>query len=77
MSRFAVTDSDGTLADGYTVSWQGVAGLTFSVQRSSSLTPGSWSVIHTVTPVSDGPLSYTDPAPVPAGKSFYRVLLDP
>lgn len=76
-SRFAVTNSDDTLADGYTIGWQGVAGLTFSVQRSSSLASGSWSVIHTITPVSDGPLSYTDPAPVPAGRSFYRVLLQP
>lgn len=76
-SRFVVTASDSNLADGYTVNWQGKAGLTFSVQRSSSLAAGSWTVISTVTPVADGAQSYTDPAPVPAGKSFYRVLLQP
>ncbi|MEO7100541.1 MAG: autotransporter-associated beta strand repeat-containing protein [Luteolibacter sp.] len=76
-SRFAVTTSDSNLADGYTVNWQGKAGLTFTVQRSTSLAAGSWTVIYTVTPVADGPQSFTDPSPVPTGKSFYRVTLQP
>lgn len=74
-SRFFITSTDSNLADGYTVGWQGKAGLTFRVERSTTLASGSWSVIHTVTPAADGPQSFTDPAPVPAGKSFYRVTL--
>ncbi|MEO7100542.1 MAG: autotransporter-associated beta strand repeat-containing protein [Luteolibacter sp.] len=76
-SRFVVTTSDSILGDGYTVSWQGKAGLTFTVQRSTTLAAGSWTVIQTVTPVADGPQTFTDPAPVPTGKSFYRVTLQP
>lgn len=74
-SRFFITSTDSNLADGYTIAWQGKAGLTFKVERSVTLAPGSWSVIHTVTPVADGPRTLTDPAPVPLGKAFYRVTL--
>ena len=76
-SRFFVTSTDRNLADGYTVGWQGKAGLTFRVERSATLATGSWSVIHTVTPLTDGPRTFTDPAPVPVGKAFYRVRLAP
>jgi autotransporter-associated beta strand protein len=76
-SRFFVSSTDSNPGDGYTLGWQGKAGLTFTVERSSTLASGSWSVIHTVTPAADGPQSFTDPAPVPAGKSFYRVTLAP
>ncbi len=76
-SRFFIASSDSNLADGYTVGWQGKAGLTFRVERSATLATGSWSVIHTVTPLADGPRTFTDPAPVPAGKAFYRVTLAP
>lgn len=76
-SRLLLTSTDSDLADGYTVAWQGKAGLTFRIERSATLAAGSWSVIHTVIPVSDGPRTFTDPAPVPVGKAFYRVRLAP
>jgi autotransporter-associated beta strand protein len=76
-SRFFITSTDSNLSDGYTVGWQGKAGLTFRVERSATLATGSWSVIHTVTPLVDGPRTFTDPAPVPAGKAFYRVTIAP
>ena len=75
-SRFFITSTDGDLSDGYTVNWQGKAGVTFKVERSSSLASGQWSVIHTVTPGADGPLIFTDPHPVPAPRAFYRITLD-
>lgn len=75
-SRFFITSTDGDLSDGYTVNWQGKAGVTFKVERSSSLASGQWSVIHTVTPGADGPLNFTDPHPVPAPRAFYRITLD-
>jgi hypothetical protein len=58
---------------GSTIQWHGVAGLSFVVQRSTTLAAGSWSDVSTQTGVN-GLNSYTDPAP-PAGKAFYRVLL--
>ena len=76
-SRFFVSSTDSNLNDGYTLGWQGKTGLTFNVERSSTLASASWSVIHTVTPAADGPQSFTDPAPVPVGKAFYRVTLAP
>lgn len=76
-SRFFVTTSDSNLSDGFTIRWQGKAGLTFQVERSATLASNSWSVIHTVTPVADGLRTFTDPTPVPVGKSFYCVILAP
>ena len=58
---------------GATIQWQGVAGLSFIVQRSTTLESASWAGVSTQTGV-DGLNSYTDPSP-PAGKAFYRVLL--
>ena len=58
---------------GNTIQWQGVAGLSFIVQRSTTLAAGSWSDVSPQTGV-DGLNSYTDPSP-PVGKAFYRVLL--
>jgi autotransporter-associated beta strand protein len=76
-SRFFVASNDRNLADGFTLGWQGKAGLTFKVERSATVAIGSWSVIHTVTPATDGPISFTDLAPVPSSKAFYRVILAP
>lgn len=53
--------------------WPSVEGVTFTVQRSTTL--GSWADIATV-PGTAGTATYTDPAP-PADKAFYRVLLNP
>ena len=58
---------------GSTIQWQGVAGLNFIVQRSTTLIAASWSDISAQVGV-DGLNSHTDPSP-PAGKAFYRVLL--
>lgn len=69
-SRFAVTrQSSGALQ------WPSATGLTFVVQRSTTLLPGSWGNDFTVSGTA-GTATYTDPAP-PAGKAFYRVLLQP
>ena len=62
-STFAVTRS------GSTLTWPAGSGLTFVVQRSTTL--ASWDDVATVT----GSGSWTDTAP-PAGKAFYRVVLD-
>ncbi len=57
------------------VAWQGVAGLSFTIQRSPTLAAGSWSDLATVTGV-DGANTWTDPSPL-GGKAFYRVILNP
>lgn len=62
-STFAVTRT------GSTLTWPSASGLSFLVQR--SITLGSWEDMATVT----GSGTWTDPSP-PAGKAFYRVVLD-
>ncbi|MEO5914563.1 MAG: autotransporter-associated beta strand repeat-containing protein [Luteolibacter sp.] len=77
-SRFAITTADNTLGDGYTITWQGKTGLNFTVERSITLGAGSWTKVTPAPQAGvDGTNSFTDPAPVPAGKAFYRVLLEP
>ena len=77
--RLGLTPNDGSSTFKATrnaaglISWPSVEGVTFAVQRSTTL--GSWTTIATV-PGTAGTASYTDPAP-PAGKAFYRVLLNP
>ena len=67
-SRFAATRSTGGL-----MQWPSVTGVSFTIQRSTTLA-GAWQDIATV-PGTAGTASYTDPAP-PAGKAFYRVVLN-
>lgn len=67
-SRFAVTRGDAGL-----LQWPSAVGLTFTVQRATTLS--DWTNIGTVTGTA-GTASYTDLSP-PAGKAFYRILLEP
>jgi hypothetical protein len=61
----------GTL-NGYTLTWPAAAGLTFTVERSTTL--GGWDVVGTVN--ATGPTAtWTDTSPL-SGKAFYRVVLD-
>jgi len=67
-SRFAVTRGSNGL-----LQWPSATGLTFTVQRSTTL--GSWDNIGTV-PGTAGTASFTDPNPLPLpGKAFYRIVL--
>lgn len=67
-SRFAITRV------GQALRWPSATGLTFVVQRSTSMT-GSWQTIAILSGTA-GTASFTDPSP-PAGKAFYRVGLNP
>jgi len=67
-SRFAATRSSGGL-----IQWPSVTGVTFTIQRSTTLN-GTWDSIATV-PGTAGTASFTDPSP-PSGKAFYRVVLN-
>lgn len=70
-SRFAATRS----ASGQ-LQWPSVVGVTFKIERSTSLAAGSWTALENAFPGTAGTTSYTDPAP-PAGKAFYKVTLNP
>jgi hypothetical protein len=64
-----------TLAPGFTLSWPSAAGLTFTIERSATLTPANWTSIGTVN--GTGPTAtFTDATPLPNG-GFYRVRLSP
>ncbi len=58
---------------GNALSWQAAPGLTFTIQRSTSLAIGGWSDVASVV-ATGSTASWTDPSP-PAGNRFYRVLL--
>ena len=64
-----------SLDAGSTVQWQGVAGLQFNVERSTTLGAGSWSVLNPSPIIAvDGLNSFPDASP-PVGQAFYRVVL--
>lgn len=70
-SRFAATrSSSGQLQ------WPSVTGVTFKIERSTTLAAGSWQVLENAFPGTAVTAAYTDPAP-PAGKAFYKVTLNP
>lgn len=62
-----------SLAGGQAVlSYQGTAGLSYTLQRSVNL--AQWTNIGTVTAAPNGSVTFTDPSP-PAVKAFYRIIL--
>lgn len=70
-SRFAATRS----ASGQ-LQWPSVIGVTFKIERSTTLAAGSWQVLENAFPGTAGTASYTDATP-PVGKAFYKVTLNP
>lgn len=56
------------------LSWPSVTGVTFKVERSTTL--ASWETLVESLPGTAGTRSYTDAAP-PAGKAFYKITLNP
>jgi len=56
--------------------WPSVTGVTFTIERSTTLAAGSWSVLEASFAGTAGTASYTDPSP-PVGKAFYKVTLNP
>lgn len=70
-SRFAATRS----ASGQ-IQWPSVVGVTFRIERSTTLAAGSWEVLENSFVGTAGTASFTDPSP-PAGKAFYKVTLNP
>jgi hypothetical protein len=69
-SRFAAT-----LGAAGQLQWPGAAGVSFKIERSTTLA-GDWLVLDAAFPGSAGGNSFTDPSP-PAGKAFYKVTLNP
>jgi hypothetical protein len=57
---------------GVRLSFQGLPGRTYSVQRSTTLLAGSWTQISTVTAGEDSQVNFVDPD-APANSAFYRV----
>ena len=70
-SRFAASRANGGV-----IQWPSVTGVTFKIERSTSLSAGSWSVLEAAFPGTAGTASYTDPSP-PVGKAFYKIGLNP
>ncbi len=76
--RLGLNPKDGTsrfaaILSGFELTWPGVQGVTFTIQRSTIL--GSWQAIATKAGVN-GTNTFSDPSP-PADRAFYRVLFVP
>ena len=57
----------------FTLTTSGKAGRTYSLQRKTDLSAGTWDTLGTRGPLAiDDPVTLTDPA-APAGKAFYRI----
>ncbi len=54
------------------LTFYGVAGQQYLLQRSESLSPPNWLMLQTLTAAPDGKLVYTDGTP-PSGGAFYRI----
>jgi len=66
----AVTEADAA----FHIAVDGKAGRTYTLQRSTSLHPGSWSDQEAVGPLaSDQPVLFVDPGPPGGNAVFYRV----
>jgi hypothetical protein len=71
-SRFKINELR-VVGSGREITWDGVSGKTYTLERASSLSPADWAPIATVAGAG-GPQSHLDPAP-PADKLFYRLLV--
>ena len=72
--RFSATESNVVPGAGATLIWPAQAGLTFTVQRSTSLAAGSWTQLGGIITATGTTASYTDTT-APAGRAFYRINL--
>lgn len=70
-SRFVASAGGGA-----TIQWPSVAGVTFTIKRSTTLEVGSWTVLEAAFPGTAGTASYNDPSP-PAGRAFYTIEFHP
>ena len=64
-----VFQSGGAAVD---LTFYGVPGQQYLLQRSESLSPPNWTTLQTITAAPDGKVSYTDLSPPPGG-AFYRI----
>jgi hypothetical protein len=71
-SRFAATHGSGGA-----IQWPSVEGVTFKIERSTTLADGSWSLLEATYPGTAGSASYTDLSPPPGGRAFYKITLNP
>ncbi|MEO5716451.1 MAG: hypothetical protein ABIT37_23435 [Luteolibacter sp.] len=74
-SRFAVSSTQAT-AGNFTLTWPSKTGVTFKIERSTSLATGSWSTLQAAYPGTAGTTTYND-ATAPTGAAFYKVTLNP
>jgi len=64
------------LTNGFTVTIQSYAGHNYRLQRSASLTSGSWTDIGPAKPGNGAVLTFNDPAAA-ENAAFYRITVDP
>jgi hypothetical protein len=60
-----------------TLTWDTVSGKTYTVQRSSTLTPNQWTTLQTNIAGDGSTKSFTDTNPGSATRLFYRIAVTP
>ena len=71
-SRFAATRGSGGA-----IQWPSVEGVTFKIERSTTLGEGAWALLEAAYPGTAGSASYTDLSPPPGDRAFYKITLNP
>ena len=57
---------------GKRIVFHGIPGRTYAIQRSTTMTPGSWAQIAAVTAAANSMVTFDDPTP-PQPSAFYRI----
>ncbi len=71
-SNFTLTMSGGSV----TGSFHGTPGVSYTVERSSTLLPGSWVTVQTTVAPASGIVPVNDPS-APVGRAFYHIVYTP
>ncbi len=59
----------------YTITWPTTEGRTYRVERSTNLTPGSWTILQDHIPGTGTAATHTDPNITGFTRLFYRIVL--
>jgi hypothetical protein len=76
-SRLAVRSFTPLPGGGLTLTWDTVAGKTYSVQRTTSLAPNQWGTLQNNVQGDGTTKSFTDTNPGTASRLFYRISVSP
>ena len=72
-----MTETTGTVGPVWQFTFGTVAGRTYRLQRTDSVTPASWQSIGAIVTGSGQPLVFQDPVNTTMPCRFYRIVIQP